>query len=88
MNISKVLLTKNLYKNPQRIAFIYNDQKLTYKELYKEVLKRAKNMQYQLTDKMVLLILENSLDFVTNTLALWLIGKKIVFIKFCLIFSC
>ncbi|MBL7566127.1 AMP-binding protein [Staphylococcus saccharolyticus] len=81
MNISKVLLTKNLYENPQRIAFIYNDQKLTYKELYKEVLKRAKNMQYQLTDKMVLLILENSLDFVTNTLALWLIGKKIVFIN-------
>nr|WP_254388315.1 AMP-binding protein [Staphylococcus warneri] len=81
VNISKILLTKNLYENPQRTAFICNDQKLTYKELYKEVLKKAKNMQCKITDKTVLLILENSLDFVTNTLALWLIGKKIVFIN-------
>lgn len=81
MNISKILLLKNLYKNPNTIAFKFNDMKITYKELYKKVVFVSKNIDNKLCNSQVVLIIENSLDFIITSLALWLVGKRIIFVN-------
>lgn len=76
-------LKKQIQNNPERIAVRDSKRELTYRELWDEVLAKRRIALLRGVDRdtKVLLMMNNSCDWVTNVLAFMAIGAKTVMIS-------